>query len=156
MAEAFPKLDVSLPVLRRELTRRRSRPDGAVIASLTLSSVSSNSMPQRRAEQRPNLGRPQFRLPGTSMLSAIDHTLVTPPLVPIEEFNSGMYRTQDVWMLDFTEGGHSPGIVMTHTRMREIQQVIDPLNAGSSMSFAIQMQMPPLPGNWVGLLVSPI
>ena len=90
------------------------------------------------------------------MLSAIDHTLVTPPLVPIEEVNSGMYRTQDVWMLDFTEGGHSSGIVMTHTRMREIQQVVDPLNAGSSMSFAIQMHMPPLPGNWVGLLVSPI
>ncbi|KAL5523559.1 hypothetical protein ACEPAG_7732 [Sanghuangporus baumii] len=155
MSETFTKLDVPLPVLREQLTQRRSRPTGTVIATLTLTSISNHLAPQRRAEQRPNLGRPQFRLPGTTILAALDHTLVTPPFIPVKDSGPGTDPTQDVWMLDFTEGGHSSGIVMTHTRMREVQQIIDPPNAGSGMGFAIQMQMPPLPGSWVGLLINP-
>ncbi|KAL5528641.1 hypothetical protein ACEPAF_7777 [Sanghuangporus sanghuang] len=155
MSEAFTKLDIPLPVLREQLTQRRSRPTGTVIATLTLTSISSRLAPQRHAEQRPSLGRPQFRLPGTAILAALDHTLATPPFIPMKDSGSGTDPMQDVWMLDFTEGGHSSGIVMTHTRMREVQQIIDPLNAGSGMGFAIQMQMPPLPGSWVGLLINP-
>ncbi|EJD02730.1 uncharacterized protein FOMMEDRAFT_156063 [Fomitiporia mediterranea MF3/22] len=149
-ADPFSKLDVPLSVIREQLTHRRLRPPGAIIATLTLSSVSS-SLPDRRPEQRPNLGRPYFRLPGTSMLAALDHILIAPPLTPTVNTENDT-ELHNVWVLDFTDGGHSSGIVMTHSRMREIQQVID---SGGGMNFALQMQLAPLPGSWIGLLVNP-
>ena len=146
--DSYTKLDVPLSVLQHRLSNRQSRPAGATIATLTLKSVSTSlPLPEWRPDQRPNLGRPYFRLPGASVLAALDHYLIAPS-------SDNSNNTRDVWMLDFTDSGRSPGIVMTHSRMREIQQVIDPVNLGGGIGFPMQMHPQPLPGSWIGLLVS--
>ncbi|THH05353.1 hypothetical protein EW145_g4857 [Phellinidium pouzarii] len=149
--DAFSKLDIPVSVLRSQLTRKESRPAGVSIATLTLAPTSGSSAgTESRAEPRPHLGRPFFRLPGTALLAALDHSFTSPSSLS----NVNLKSTRDIWILDFTNGGRSDGIVMTHSRMREIQQVLDP---GSSIGggMGLGMQIPPLPGSWVGLLINP-
>jgi hypothetical protein len=56
-----------------------------------------------------------------------------------------------VWMLDFTDGGKNPGVVMSQSRMRDIELVVNPLggidglNSVGMISFGT--------GSWVDLLV---
>ena len=144
------KIDIPTSVLQNYLSRPAASDSGITVASLVLE---PNTLPLNTYnEQIAHLGgRPKFRLQGTSMLAAFDHTLPTPnappsggPKVPI-----GSDTVNQRWVLDFTNGGRSRGIVLTHTRMREIQQVLDPLAA-----LGTDLQMPPFPGSWVGLLVN--
>ncbi len=54
------------------------------------------------------------------------------------------------WILDFTQGGSRPGVVMSQSRMREIELVVNPLSSidqlDNIMSFGT--------GSWVDILVS--
>lgn len=156
-AEAYMKLDIPFSRLRSVLSQRKSRPAGATTATLTLTSVpkSTGIAPSVPGfEQRYEHGRPYFRLPGTSNLASLNHILLTrtAEATALSETSMEAVDAEQVWMLDFTDGGRSPGIIMTHSRMREIQQVIDPSSASSSMGLGVTM--PPLSGNWFGLLVS--
>jgi hypothetical protein len=65
--------------------------------------------------------------------------------------NSGVALDQHTWFLDFTNGGKHSGVVMTQSRMRDIELIINPLsdidhlNPVNMMSFGT--------GSWVDLLV---
>ena len=54
------------------------------------------------------------------------------------------------WILDFTNNGRTPGLVMSQSRMREVQLVINPSSAVEDMMYS-----PPATGfgSWVDLLV---
>ena len=152
-AEAYSKLDIPFARLRSILSQRKSRPAGATTATLTLTSVPKTiASSVVDFNQRYEHGRPYFRLPGTSNLSTLNHVLLTRTAEAASSSESASEEAEQVWMLDFTDGGRSPGVIMTHSRMREIQQVIDPSSASNSMGLGVTM--PPLSGNWVGLLVS--
>lgn len=136
------KLDILLPVLRTRLSRSDSRPPGAIIATLQLSARTGSE--PLLTDQIPSLGRPNFKLPSTSMLAALDHTF--PEIIPL---SAERFKESDIWLLDFTDGGQSNGIVMTRSRMQEIQLVIDPVGAMGN----IGLDMNPFPGTWLNLLV---
>ncbi|KAJ3519988.1 hypothetical protein NM688_g9223 [Phlebia brevispora] len=58
------------------------------------------------------------------------------------------------WFLDFTDGGKYPGVVMSQSKMREIETIVNPLGAG----FDHVDSMPPMAfgsGSWVDLLLAP-
>ncbi|KAI5117227.1 hypothetical protein M0805_001585 [Coniferiporia weirii] len=151
-ADAFLNLDISPSTLRSQLIRKDSRLTGIAVATLTLARAPSlPTISEGRSEHGSHLCRPYFRLPGTSPLALLDHTFTLPPQMLSSDPNSG--SVQDVWMLDFTDSGKSIGIVMSHSRMREIQQVLDPGSTISSMGLG--MQVPHLPGSWVGQLINP-
>ncbi len=55
------------------------------------------------------------------------------------------------WLLDFTESGKRSGIVMSQSRMKEIELVINPLSVGNALGDVADMLSP---GSWIDLLVS--
>lgn len=58
-------------------------------------------------------------------------------------------KTTHGYVLDFTDGGTYPGVVMSQTRMEEIQMVLNPLG---SLAEVTNMSMTPF-GSWVDMLV---
>jgi hypothetical protein len=57
---------------------------------------------------------------------------------------------QHVWILDFTHGGQFPGVVVSQSRLREMELVVNPLSGMDSMSTGM---MSFGTGSWVALLV---
>ena len=162
-ADTYMKLDIPFSRLRSLLSQRKTRPEGATTATLTLTSIPKSITPSfatldLRHFDPHGHSRPFFRLPGTSHLTSLNHTLLTRvrtnvnESAPVRSPESASENTEQVWMLDFTDGGRSAGIILSHTRMREIQQVIDPASAAGALGLGVTM--PPMLGNWVGLLVS--
>lgn len=56
-----------------------------------------------------------------------------------------------MWILDFTDGGKYPGVVMSQSRMREIELVVNPLSAMSHMGDVPVIAFGS--GSWLDLLV---
>jgi len=59
---------------------------------------------------------------------------------------------QHFWILDFTQGGKSHGVVISQSRMREIELVVNPLSGMDSMN---PVMMSFGTGSWVALLLNP-
>ncbi|KAJ7502805.1 hypothetical protein B0H11DRAFT_1986434 [Mycena galericulata] len=59
---------------------------------------------------------------------------------------------QHVWVLDFTHGGEFPGVVVSQSRLREMELVIHPL---SGMDPLNPVMMSFGTGSWVALLLNP-
>ncbi|TDL26215.1 hypothetical protein BD410DRAFT_784285 [Rickenella mellea] len=138
------KFDISLPALRKYTNSAGHRPTGVTTANLTLA---SSSQPENHSDSQhlPLLSnRPTFLLPVSSPISDLDHVFPEPP--------SGGNLGSQMWTLDFTEGGLTKGIVMTQSRMREIQFVVNPLSAVNDMG--VQMMSFGY-GSWVDLLLNP-
>lgn len=118
------KLDIPTLFLRRYLLKKTSRPSGAIIATLSLEPFPVHYRP--RSDPLSLLLRPNFLLLPELSLSGIDHILLEPthsiPGLP----GSIAAMHKDTWVLDFTDNGASKGVVMSQSRMREIQLVIDP------------------------------
>ena len=150
--------DIPPSTIRSLLGQYETRPQGTTVARLeltsdvmittsnaTLSDFTSSGLVLAPSELLSQLedsswAGPHFHLPGTSVLTSLDHTLPEPPR-----------GSHDQWVLDFTDGGVNPGIVMTHSRMKEIQRIVrksNPATERNEMSLQI-----PYPGNWVSLLV---
>ena len=144
----LPKLDVPLVHLRGCLSAHPF-PKGATIATLTLAkyptpeqglppSIEVDDDGTRRpafplAEPESNHILPQLSVPSQDALSADDHF---------------------TWVLDFTSSGQCSGIVMSQSRMREIECVLDPSSVGGMDS----VEMMGFGGgqglrSWVDLLV---
>lgn len=54
------------------------------------------------------------------------------------------------WFLDFTDGGKCQGVVLSQSKMREIETIVNPLGAGFDHDEDIILGS----GSWVDLLVS--
>ncbi|KAG5649445.1 hypothetical protein H0H81_003852 [Sphagnurus paluster] len=59
--------------------------------------------------------------------------------------------TQYSWVLDFTNGGKNPGVVMSRSRMREIEVVVNPLGGIDTLN---HVMMAFGAGSWVDLLLN--
>lgn len=146
------KLDIPVSVLRKQLTNRLTRPPGTILATLLYSHVSTPLISLKSpTEYSSPTGRPSFRLFKTSNLSETNYTFLRPSKT---NFVEG--KVPHEWVLDFTDGGRSEGIVIPHFRMREIESVLHPMgNAPMNHGMQLQGHMPEQfnPGNWISLLV---
>ncbi|KAL0581827.1 hypothetical protein V5O48_000195 [Marasmius crinis-equi] len=145
-ADSF-QFDVSLTKLRSYLSER---PKGATLCTLVLSQPIETHLFEPSMSMPHLTSRPTFPL--TEGISDLEHVfpqldLSASPLdSPIE--SSG----RNIWMLDFTADGKSPGVVLSQSRMRDVELVINPLsmetlNPVGMLSFGA--------GSWVDLLTSP-
>jgi len=95
--------------------------------------------------------RPTFPL--CSRGAELEHVLMEVPVVGMDA-PAGIPSSQQYnWALDFTLGGRFPGIVLSQSRMRDIEMVLNPLGGMDNL--------PPVgilsfqPGSWVSLLLKP-
>ncbi|KZV62816.1 hypothetical protein PENSPDRAFT_590823 [Peniophora sp. CONT] len=140
---SLPSIDVSIQHLRRHLAARPQTP-GVSLATLALVPVTSSL----RTSTSPDLlhSRPLFTLAAEA--NNMDHVLPLPATA--DSLNPG-----HVWVLDFTSRGLTPGVVLSQTRMREIEGVINPLGdlgsisaPGATMSFGTTR-------TWLDMLLMP-
>ncbi|KAF9059782.1 hypothetical protein BDP27DRAFT_1340716 [Rhodocollybia butyracea] len=147
--ENLPKFDIPLTHLRSSLA---SLPRGATIATLALSSpVETHIFPASMSI--PTLtARPTFPLvPGGSELEHVFPQLAdlsTTALDPADHESPG----RNVWVIDFTQGGKTLGVVMSQSRMREIELVINPLSSMETINTVGMMSYGS--GSWVDLLIN--
>jgi hypothetical protein len=139
------KIDVPLNHLRSFLTSY-PRPRGITIATLfllpTLQSF-DNTMTVASL-----VNRPTFILAPAG--SGIDY--IFPQATDTPNFGSSSAGIgRHAWFLDFTEKGSYPGVVMSQSRMRDIELIINPLSGMDRMD-AVGM-MPFHTESWVDLLV---
>jgi len=144
-------LDIPFSSLRRYL---HSHPKGAVLATLSLSAISAAHI-SPVALSMPNFAsRPLFSLVPEG--SEMDYLFpqVADPATGMTSYESNENGTQYTWHLDFTNGGRNPGVVLSQSRMRDIELIVNPLvgidtfNSIEMMSFGT--------GSWVNLLVGAI
>ncbi|CCL99840.1 uncharacterized protein FIBRA_01864 [Fibroporia radiculosa] len=138
---SLPKLDLSFDHLRSTLASH-PRPLGVTVTTLIL--ISSNApAPVEDPVDIADLGsRPTFTLVPSG--AQLNHILPTATGV----------GTSHSWNLDFTDGGKYRGIVMTQSRMREIELVVNPLSGMANMG-QISPMMSLGSGSWVDLLINP-
>lgn len=93
-------------------------------------------------------GRPSFPLEPDGM--KLDATLPE-ATEPSDSSESGkVYK----WYLDFTDGGKHSGVVMSQSRMRDIENVLNPLGSLEDLD-SVPVVTAGL-GSWVDLLVSSV
>ncbi|KAL6308090.1 hypothetical protein BKA93DRAFT_871257 [Sparassis latifolia] len=137
----LPNLDIPFGRLRSHLSSH-PRPAGTTVATLVLSSAKM-SLPNADQISMPNLGtRPTFALVPSG--SDIEHTF---PQV------SAAGTDAPGWILDFTEGGKYPGVVMSQSRLREVEFVVNPLGGMNHVGGVPMMTFGS--GSWLNLLLSP-
>jgi len=144
-----PPLDLSISSLKHRLN---SITTGVTFATLYVEKLSeahlyppSMSMPNVTA-------RPTFPL--VSSASDFDH-----PFPQLDGFGIEV-TSQDqtpqlepyAWVLDFTDGGNRPGVVMSQSRMKAIELVVNPLGGGDGLSNVTDI-LSFGTGSWVDLLV---
>ena len=148
--DSYSKLDIPLPALKVYCADRQLRTSALSFAKLSLvpSPTLSATTQTRIVEQPSYLGRPFFRLPGISLLVALEDSYARPP-----EPNALDDQIRDAWVLDFTDRGRLPGIVMNYARKYEILKVPEP---GSAMAgnIGLSMHVPPISDSWLNSLVS--
>ena len=139
----LPTLDVPFHKLRARLTSHPPLP-GTTIANLILSTASSLS-PSDSLGMHSLASRPVYTL--TQMTPPSDYHFfetIDPPNTPTA---GTAYR----WFLDFTDGGSHRGVVMSQSRMREVETIVNPLSeidaSGNEPLIGFGM------GSWVDLLV---
>lgn len=116
--DGLPKLDIPLTTLRDQLSVH-PHPKGATIATLSLVSTSGINPNAGSVQKIPVDGalpsRPQFTLAQPE----IEYTF---PQLPA--------NGPHAWILDFTSSGKHTGVLMSQSKMREIECVLDPSGMG--------------------------
>ncbi|KAF9264189.1 hypothetical protein L218DRAFT_863517 [Marasmius fiardii PR-910] len=144
-----PQFDVSLSGLRSYLS---DRPRGATMCTLVLSQPTETHLFEPSMSM-PNLTyRPTFPLvPDVS-----DPEHVFPQLdLSVSSLDTSLSESsgRNIWMLDFTADGKSPGVVMSQSRMRDIELIINPLSSMETLSSVGMLSFGS--GSWVDLLLNP-
>ncbi|KAI0747606.1 hypothetical protein C8Q80DRAFT_1103705 [Daedaleopsis nitida] len=130
----LPTLDVPLQHIRASL-KTHPRLPGITFATVVLSPTSPPSLPEIDPQPAaysivPDADRVDFIFPGAREVQALQ-------------------GQQYSWILDFTEGGKYPGVVMSQSRIRAIEFVLNPFGAEN---------MPEMPmmsfgtGSWLDML----
>ncbi|KAJ7209620.1 hypothetical protein GGX14DRAFT_452261 [Mycena pura] len=137
----LPKLDIPFDQLRSYLSTKQK---GVTMAVLLLAPLSGSQLFPASMSMPSLISRPTFSLVPSG--SELEH--VFPQTVELATDSQ-----QHVWILDFTHGGQFPGVVMSQSRLREIELVVNPLSGMDSltpsmMSFGT--------GSWVALLLNPL
>ncbi|KAI0071781.1 hypothetical protein K474DRAFT_1668625 [Panus rudis PR-1116 ss-1] len=145
--------NVKLPALDIPISQIRSyvasypRPDGVAVATLALIPSKALSFPPDPMSMGTLQSRPMFPL--APARADLNHTFVEASEPADSPAFGSIYR----WYLDFTDGGKTRGIIMSQSKMREIENVINPF---SSVDDTIST-VPVIPlgiGSWVDLLLN--
>ncbi|GLB37276.1 hypothetical protein LshimejAT787_0403270 [Lyophyllum shimeji] len=145
----LPQLDIPVHTLRAHIP---SVEQGVALATLSLVNARAGQVFPAAMSMPTFTARPTFPL--APQASDLEHTFpqtldTSGSMMVTDKANA---NGQYTWMLDFTNGGKNPGIVMSQARMREIELVVNPLggidtlNPVSMMSFGT--------GSWVDLLLN--
>lgn len=135
----LPQLDIPFDQLRSYLSTHRK---GSTMATLLLSPLSHSQLFPASLSMPSLISRPTFPLVPSG--SELEH--VFPQTAELT--NDALH----VWVLDFTEGGQHPGVVVSQSRMREIELVVNPLSGMDAMN---PVMMSFGTGSWVALLLNP-
>ncbi|KAJ7124939.1 hypothetical protein C8R44DRAFT_668822 [Mycena epipterygia] len=135
----LPKLDIPFNHLRSYLSTHRK---GATMATLLLSPLSDSQLFPASLSMPSIISRPTFPLVPSG--SELEH--VFPQTAELTN------DAQHVWILDFTQGGEFPGVVVSQSRLREIELVVNPLSGMDAMN---PVMMSFGTGSWVALLLNP-
>ncbi|KAF8070318.1 hypothetical protein FPV67DRAFT_1755245, partial [Lyophyllum atratum] len=144
----LPQLDVSFSLLRSHIS---SVPPGVALATLSLMNAHAGQIFPTTMSMPTFTARPTFPLAqqGSDLEHMFPQTMdISAPMVLADEAEANKQYT---WILDFTNGGQNPGIVMSQTRMREIELVVNPLGGVDSLNHVSLMSFGT--GSWVDLLV---
>lgn len=130
----LPNLDIPFTHSCDQLSAH-PRPKGATIATLSLVSISgtnvnvnanTDSAQRIQADSTiPSASRPQFLLAQPE----IEHTFPQLPATPSKTTPSSYG-----WILDFTSSGKYPGVLMSQSKMQEVESVLDSSSSSSSSS----------------------
>ncbi|EJF62647.1 hypothetical protein DICSQDRAFT_104138 [Dichomitus squalens LYAD-421 SS1] len=138
----LPNLDVPFHHLRTALTTHPRQP-GMTIATLVLS---PNPPPAYHADSMSMSG-----LDARTSTTLVEDADKLEFLFPAAREAQGQQPFS--WLLDFTEGGKYPGVVMSQSRMRDIEMVVNPFGSIDHMSDVPMMAFGT--GSWVDLLFNP-
>ncbi|KAJ7755727.1 hypothetical protein DFH07DRAFT_743050 [Mycena maculata] len=137
----LPKLDIPFDQIRSYFSTHRK---GATLATLRLSSLSDSQLFPASLSMTSLISRPTFPL----VPAGADLEHVFPQTAELTTDAD----VQHVWVLDFTHGGEFPGVVVSQSRMREMELVIHPLS-GIDPDNPVMMSFGT--GSWVALLLNP-
>ncbi|KAG6886267.1 hypothetical protein C0993_006677 [Termitomyces sp. T159_Od127] len=142
--------DVSLPCLR---THMFSIHRGLTLATLSLTVVPTGKIFPATMNMATFSARPTF--PFAPQGSDLEHSFPqrldqSSAMMASEDLETGK---QHIWVLDFTNGGKNAGIVMSQSRMREIELIVNPLGGIDTMDPDTLMSFGT--GSWVDLLLNP-
>ncbi|KAF8629178.1 hypothetical protein AX17_005763 [Amanita inopinata Kibby_2008] len=142
-------LDIDLGRIRTYLT---SRPEGATVATLRLCSYSGPQLYPSSMSMPSFLSRPTFPL---SLKGAeLEHVfLEAPPIFTDTTIGSSSSIQNHSWLLDFTHGGRTEGIVLSQSRMRDIEMVVNPLSGMDHLPPVSILSFQST--SWVSLLLNP-
>ncbi|KAG2015904.1 hypothetical protein CC2G_009126 [Coprinopsis cinerea AmutBmut pab1-1] len=137
-------LDIPLPFLRSTLAES---PPGTTLATLRLIRVFVPSL----GGSSTFASRPTFPLVSAGSEINYDLPKLSDDLMLTGDSETGQYE----WILDFTNNGRVPGIVMSQSRMREIELVLNPLGGGIG-GMDVMASLHAFRGSsWVDLLLNP-
>ncbi|KAI0668479.1 hypothetical protein C8Q78DRAFT_993488 [Trametes maxima] len=139
----LPKLDVPFHHLRASLTSYPRLP-GATLATLVLSPTA----PPSYAADSMSMSALDTRSSSSLVPSAADMEHV----FPTARETQGPQGQQYTWILDFTDGGKFPGVVMSQSRMHEVELVVNPFSGMDHMDNVQMMSFGT--GSWVDLLLN--
>ncbi|KAI0342145.1 hypothetical protein BDW22DRAFT_1407766 [Trametopsis cervina] len=145
-ATHLPRLDIPFTSIR-SYSGAYPRMPGIAVASLVLCPGSSR-VPQQPEDLAMDVlaTRPTFPLAPVPV-EAGDHFAVASTV-------DGQTPGEQRYFLDFTDGSRSRGIVMSQTRMHEIETVIHPLSGMDQMD-GVQPLMHFASGSWIDMLLNP-
>ncbi|RDB24907.1 hypothetical protein Hypma_008046 [Hypsizygus marmoreus] len=143
----LPRLDISISSIRSYLQSKNAE---ATLATLSLFIQHDAHLFPATMSLPTFAARPTFPL--VPQDSELDH--IFPHTADLSESMNEVDSSagHHIWMLDFTNGGKHRGVVMSQSRMRDIELVVNPLggidtlNPVDMMSFGI--------GSWVDLLLT--
>ncbi|KZT65973.1 hypothetical protein DAEQUDRAFT_675902 [Daedalea quercina L-15889] len=148
---SLPRIDVPFNVLRPLLTSH-PRPKSVTVASLVLSSSGTIGPDADAMNIADFSARPTFPLfpSGAQVDRALPQVSQVPGVMRLAADSSSPTPN---WVLDFTEGGKYPGVVMCQSRMREIELLMNPLSGMDQLHGVHQMAFGM--GSWLDLLLNP-
>ena len=151
-------VDVPLDYLRHALLSQ-SKPHGVTVATLVLSTVAPDSINAESGSVLPHNPDPLVANDHTGSgirptFSLVSSSTPPPHKLPQAQSQAGVSSSSYKWMLDFTSGGSYPGVIMSQTRMRAIEVVVDQSSMNRLDPMAGMHLMSYGTGSWVDLLVS--
>lgn len=136
-------LDISISQLREYLA---SRHQGVTLGTLRLIPRSGVQLYPASMSMPSLTPRPTFPLYLKG--SELEHAFLEAPTTSSTLVSSSVESYG--WVVDFTQGGRQAGVVLSQSRMREIETIINPLGGIDTVGI-LSLQ----PASWVNLLLSP-
>ncbi|KAF5386175.1 hypothetical protein D9615_002383 [Tricholomella constricta] len=145
----LPQLDIPLISLRSKMP---SILQGMVVATLSLTTAHAGQVFPATMAMPTFTARPTFPLvpQGSDLEHMFPKTVDIPASVTLS--NEPLADGQYTWILDFTNGCKNPGIVMSQSRMREIELAVNPLGGIDTLNPVTMMSFGT--GSWVDLLLN--